>query len=79
LFAGILFSKADEVSFIHTALPTALLVCFLYWQFIPVLMASMGSSLEMKKLLVYPIPEGEAFHSGSLGCAFRPALKCFCY
>ncbi len=60
-FAGILFSKADELTFIHTVLPTALLLCFLYWQLIPVLMASMGSSLEIKKLLVYPVPRGKLF------------------
>ena len=50
-----------ELSFIHDVLPTALLVCFLYWQLIPVLMASMGSSLDIKKLLVYPIPTGQLF------------------
>ncbi|HEY6390003.1 MAG TPA: hypothetical protein VIX89_01925 [Bryobacteraceae bacterium] len=61
VFAAILFSKADELTFIHTVLPTVLLVCFLYWQFIPILMASMGSSLEIKKLLVYPIPRGKLF------------------
>src|SRR5260221_3338081 len=61
MFAGILFSKVDELSFIHNVLPAALLVCFLYWQLIPVLMASMGSSLEIKKLLVYPVPRGKLF------------------
>src|SRR5437667_6883675 len=61
LFTGILFSKSDELHFIHTVLPTALLICFLYWQLIPILMASMGSSLEIKKLLVYPIPRGKLF------------------
>jgi len=40
-------------------LEPTLLMCFLYWQLIPVLMASMGSSLEIKKLLVYPIPRGK--------------------
>src|SRR5260370_8464239 len=60
-FAGILFSKADELTFIHTVLPTALLLCFLYWQLIPVLMASMGSSLDIRKLLVYPIPHRQLF------------------
>jgi ABC-2 type transport system permease protein len=61
-FAGILFSKADEVTFVHTVLPVALLLCFLYWQLIPVLMASMGSSLEIKKLLVYPVPRRKLFN-----------------
>jgi ABC-2 type transport system permease protein len=61
VFTGILFSQPDELNFIHTVFPTALLICFLYWQLIPILMASMGSSLEIKKLLVYPIPRGKLF------------------
>src|SRR5260370_21716704 len=60
-FAGILFSKADELTFIHTVLPIALLICFLFLQLIPGLMACMGSSLEIKKLLVYPVPRGKLF------------------
>jgi ABC-2 type transport system permease protein len=59
--AAILLSNPDELSMIHDVLPSALLVCFLYWQLIPVLMASMGSSLDTKKLLVYPIPTGQLF------------------
>ncbi len=59
--AAILLSNPDELSLIHDVLPSALLVCFLYWQLIPVLMASMGSSLDTKKLLVYPIPTGQLF------------------
>ncbi len=59
--AAILLSNPDELDFIHDVLPAALLVCFLYWQLIPVLMASLGSSLDIKKLLVYPIPTGQLF------------------
>jgi ABC-2 type transport system permease protein len=53
--------KPGEIGFVHDVLPAALLVCLLYWQLIPVLMASMGSSLDIRKLLVYPIPKGELF------------------
>ncbi|HXA66817.1 MAG TPA: hypothetical protein VNV82_16785 [Bryobacteraceae bacterium] len=59
--AAILLSNPDELDFIHNVLPGAFLVCFLYWQLIPVLMASLGSSLDIKKLLVYPIPTGQLF------------------
>jgi ABC-2 type transport system permease protein len=59
--AAILLAKPEELRFIHEILPTALLLCFIYWQFIPVLMASLGSSLDTKKLLVYPIPTGQLF------------------
>ncbi|MGD0434951.1 MAG: hypothetical protein ABSB86_00695 [Bryobacteraceae bacterium] len=61
VLAAILLANPEEVHFIHQVFPAALLLCFLYWQLIPVLMASMGSSLEIRKLLVYPIPTGELF------------------
>jgi len=35
-------------------------ICF-YWQVMPVLSASMGAALDLKKLLLYPIPHGELF------------------
>ncbi|HTA69847.1 MAG TPA: hypothetical protein VK776_16280 [Bryobacteraceae bacterium] len=59
--AAILLSNPDDVNLIRDVLPSALLVCFLYWQLIPVLMASLGSSLDTRKLLVYPIPTGQLF------------------
>lgn len=37
-----------------------LLVCF-YWQLVPILSASMGAALDMRKLLAYPIPHGKLF------------------
>jgi ABC-2 type transport system permease protein len=61
LLAGFFLSKPDEVDFVHRAFPTVLLMCFLYWQLIPILMASTGSALDMRKLLVYPIPHRELF------------------
>ena len=45
----------------HQILPPALLLCFLYWQVIPVLLTSMGASLDLRKLLVYPIPKRALF------------------
>jgi ABC-2 type transport system permease protein len=40
----------------------SLLLALFYWQLIPVLMASTGFSLELKKLIVYPIPPEQLFH-----------------
>ncbi|HME08744.1 MAG TPA: hypothetical protein VKG25_16930 [Bryobacteraceae bacterium] len=55
-----LFRQMHDVA--STALlPNTLLVACLYWQIIPVLMASMGSSLDLKKLLAYPIPVRDLF------------------
>ena len=45
VLAGILLSQPAEVETFHKILPAALLVCFLYWQVIPVLLTSMGASL----------------------------------
>jgi len=59
--AGFLLSDPQELPTTRGYLPSALLLCLLYWQFIPVLTASMGSSLDIRKLLVYPIPRGNLF------------------
>jgi ABC-2 type transport system permease protein len=66
LWAGIswfVFGFAREAAAEDLAdyLPLAFLAVFLYWQAMPVLSASMGSSLEMRKLAVYPIPHGRLF------------------
>ncbi|HWC97087.1 MAG TPA: hypothetical protein VG456_10065 [Candidatus Sulfopaludibacter sp.] len=42
-------------------LPIGLLLACFYWQLVPILSASMGSSLDMRKLLAYPIPHGKLF------------------
>lgn len=42
-------------------LSPTLLLMFLYWQITPVITASMGASLDLKKLLVYPIPHAQLF------------------
>ena len=59
--AAFLLARPEEIDAFRKILPAALLMCFLYWQLIPVLMASLGSSLDMRKLLVYPIPTTELF------------------
>src|SRR6202167_3051257 len=61
VLAGILLSRASEVVAFHKLLPAALLLVFLYWQVIPVLLTSMGASLDLRKLLVYPIPRRALF------------------
>jgi ABC-2 type transport system permease protein len=61
VLAGFLLSRPDEVAAFHKLLPAALLIVFLYWQVIPVLLTSMGASLDLRKLLVYPIPKRALF------------------
>jgi ABC-2 type transport system permease protein len=61
VLAGILLSKPTELAAFHKLLPAALLVVLLYWQVIPVMLTSMGASLDLRKLLVYPIPRRALF------------------
>src|SRR5262249_12881255 len=61
LVTGFFLSRPGEVDFVRRMLPNALLICLLYWQVIPILMASTGAALDIKKLLVYPIPSRELF------------------
>ena len=59
-WAGFYVAFADETT-LRYALPIGLVgICF-YWQAMPVLSASMGSALDLRKLLLYPIPHQELF------------------
>lgn len=42
-------------------LPIGLLMICFYWQLVPILSASMGAALDMRKLLAYPIPHDKLF------------------
>ncbi len=50
----------DHKTLLHIV-DVGLLVAFLYWQFVPLLMASGGLSLDLKRLRVYPIPDSRMF------------------
>ncbi|MFN9300703.1 MAG: hypothetical protein ACK6DZ_23740, partial [Acidobacteriota bacterium] len=51
-------SEFDQFEFVLTF---GFLAAFLYWQIVPVFMASTGMSLDARKLIVYPVPERELF------------------
>ena len=53
-------SAADAAS-LDRDFPLALLAVFAYWQFMPVLSASLGAGLDMRKMLVYPVPHASLF------------------
>ncbi len=42
-------------------LSPGLLLIFLYWQLVPILLISTGASLDLRKLVAYPIPPGDLF------------------
>jgi len=60
LAAGFL-SSDTRVGIIRRGLPAGLMIVFLYWQVSPILSASLGASLDLKKLLIYPLPHGKLF------------------
>ena len=56
-----LFSSPSELPALRAALPGGLLLMFLYWQVVPLLLATTGSSLDLRKLRAYPVPERHLF------------------
>jgi ABC-2 type transport system permease protein len=61
VLAATLLASPVELAPFHSILPPVLFLVLLYWQVIPVLMSSMGASLDLRKLLVYPIPKRALF------------------
>jgi ABC-2 type transport system permease protein len=55
------FARDASAEELADYLPLVFLGVWIYWQAMPVLSASMGSSLEMRKLAVYPIPHERLF------------------
>jgi len=54
-------SRADAGQ-LRLWIPVGLLAVCLYWQAMPILSASMGSSLDLRKLRIYPAPHGKLFY-----------------
>src|SRR5438477_2418970 len=54
-------SSPEAVDLIRRGLPAGLMFVFLYWQIAPVVSASLGASLDLKKLLIYPVPHQKLF------------------
>ncbi|MDX2151250.1 MAG: hypothetical protein SFV54_10995 [Bryobacteraceae bacterium] len=64
LLAAVVVAKVVSVSrqpAIERFLPVGLFFGFLYWQVVPLLMASAGAALDLRRLLVYPIPHRNLF------------------
>ncbi|HEX3876191.1 MAG TPA: hypothetical protein VHW24_04350 [Bryobacteraceae bacterium] len=67
LMACILAKYAEE-PMLRRYLPLAYLAVTLYWQLMPLLTASMGRSLDLKKLAMYPVPHARLFAVDTLLC-----------
>lgn len=57
----LLFSSADESEHFVEWLSAILLLLMAYWQLAPVISASFGASIDLRKLLAYPIPRRKLF------------------
>lgn len=57
----LLFSSEKAAPQFLQLLSAILLVATLYWQFVPVISASFGWSIDLRKLLAYPIPRSQLF------------------
>jgi len=59
--AMLFFSSADQVPYFLPVLTSGLAFIMVYWQLAPVVSASFGASLDLRKLLAYPIPRSRLF------------------
>ena len=67
VFAGITANVVPAAALARN-LPLWFLAVLCYWQFMPVLTASMGRSLDLKKLAPYPVPHEKLFFVETLLC-----------
>ncbi len=56
-----LFASAQTGGLIRRGLPAGLMLVLVYWQLTPIMSASLGASLDLKKLLIYPVPHRKLF------------------
>lgn len=60
-FAIAVLCNDATFSQLEQGLPVGLMLVCLYWQVVPVVSAGMGAGLDMRKLMVYPLPHGRLF------------------
>ena len=58
---GMLMASPSSKPLVESAISPALFLVFLYWQLFPVLMASSGAFLDIRRLMVYPIAHSQLF------------------
>ncbi len=77
-FGVMLYFSQPDSQYFTAALSSGLLLIMLYWQLAPIISASYGASLDLRKLLGYPIPHSQLYVIEVLLLASRPAPRCFC-
>ena len=61
VLAAYVLPEVTDRSILTRSLDFGLLAALMYWQLMPLMMATSGLSLDLKRLLVYPIPERRMF------------------
>ncbi len=59
--AMLFFSSVDQAVYFLPVLTSGLAFIMVYWQLSPIVSASFGASLDLRKLLAYPIPRSKLF------------------
>jgi ABC-2 type transport system permease protein len=59
--AAYLLASNIDADRLHGMLPWAFLAICAYWQMMPILSATMGAGLDLRKLMVYPVPHRQLF------------------
>jgi ABC-2 type transport system permease protein len=58
---GTIAADPEKLQALRESVPKGLLLLTLYWQLVPVVMVSSGVSLDLNRILVYPIPRNQLF------------------
>jgi ABC-2 type transport system permease protein len=61
VLAGRVLATPEFVPALARRLPAVLFGAMVYWQIVPVLMAATGYALDLRKVVVYPVPHRELF------------------
>ena len=59
--AAFLSSDPTRLAWLEKIAPTTLVFLFLYWQVVPILLASAGTGLDLRRLVVYPVTHRQLF------------------
>jgi ABC-2 type transport system permease protein len=59
--AAYLMSRLEQVEHIERTVATGLLLALLYWQVVPLMLAATGASVDLKRVIVYPIAVRQLF------------------
>jgi ABC-2 type transport system permease protein len=60
-FVAVLLANPTRRQLVQSLIAPGLFLTFLYWQVVPLILAATGASLDMKRLVAYPVTHGQLF------------------